>query len=288
MEEEKKELTEIEPKDFDLNKTMDSLQQRFKSLLKQGETVEDLLKNRRDPGIEMRRHTITDTLYQWHIEWQPVLIGKSFVIIRSWQEEEIKNSPQFAGRKIVKIDPGVAFSIRDKTTGLCIEALEDYWQGGRLLDIGTGTGILAIAAALLREGQIEAYDISPSIVDHARVNFRVNGLEGVIDLKQASIAAYPVRSYDFVTANIIPDVLDSLKSDIVKLLKPGGVLVISGFMERGQGIINTQFDWQTTSSVSIPADELARRYCSEGLKVLENKTREGFSALVFQRLGDNW
>ncbi|MBL8149534.1 MAG: 50S ribosomal protein L11 methyltransferase, partial [Blastocatellia bacterium] len=127
------------------------------------------------------------------------LAGSQFVIACSWQRDEVEQNPEFHNRKIVIIDPSISFGREHQTTLLMIELIEKNWQGRQLLDIGTGSGILAIVAQkLLPESRVEAFDISSDIVEYAHLMLELNGLEKSLELKQATVTDYPTETYDLV------------------------------------------------------------------------------------------
>lgn len=146
-----------------------------------------------------------DWLAEWKRHWQPVRVGR-FLIAPPWCE-----TGDAPGQLIIYIEPGMAFGTgTHETTRLCLHAIERYFRGGTLLDIGTGTGVLAIAAAKLHpEAHIEACDIDPQAIEIARGNAQANGVAarirfyvGTIDERTPSAAC--------VVANLTADVIDPI------------------------------------------------------------------------------
>src|ERR1051326_8782421 len=157
---------------------------------------------------EIQRNVISPSLPQWQMTGMPILAGSQFVIARSWDRDLLADNPIYANRKLLKIDPGIAFGFGHNTTLACIEALEQYWKGGRLLDIGTGTGVLAMVSAYLcPEAIIEAFDISLEVVEHANTHFKINGFDNKISLRQGSIEDYKEQKYDCVVGNLLPGII---------------------------------------------------------------------------------
>lgn len=118
------------------------------------------------------------------------------------------------------------------TTCWCIEMLEKYLQYGNVLDVGTGAGILAIVAfKLKRENQVFAFDIYQDAIKQAKINFRLNGLEKYIDLKQAKLNDYPINSYSTIIANLPPIAISELFQDLIDRLTIGGNIIISGILK---------------------------------------------------------
>jgi len=118
------------------------------------------------------------------------------------------------------------------TTRLCLEALERYIRPGmRVLDVGTGSGILALAAARLGAASVLALDISSVAVEAAQANVRANGLEERITVRLGSLEESSNARYDLVVANIIARVIADLAPALVGALAPGGLLIASGIIE---------------------------------------------------------
>lgn len=118
------------------------------------------------------------------------------------------------------------------TTQWCIEMLEKYLQDGKVLDVGTGAGILAIAAfKLKRENQVFAFDIYQDAIKQAKINFRLNGLEKYIDLRQAKLNDYPINSYSTIIANLPPIAISELFPDLIDRLTIDGNIIISGILK---------------------------------------------------------
>ena len=145
---------------------------------------------------------------------QPMEVGARFFLVPEWRDD-----PAPAGRFRIVVNPGMAFGTGvHETTRLCMEALEDYVRPGmRVLDVGTGSGILAKAAALLGAGAVYACDTDPVAVEIAGQGF------------VGSADAAATGSVDLVTANISPEGIMGLAPDLVRVLRPGGVLLASGF-----------------------------------------------------------
>lgn len=122
-----------------------------------------------------------------------------------------------------------------ETTRWSIEALERHYRGGPLLDVGTGAGLLALAAARLAaeagyRARIDAFDIYNDAVRQARVNLRLNGVAGQVDLRQATLADYPAQTYTVVMANLPPVAINELWPALTEKLTVGGRLILSGIL----------------------------------------------------------
>jgi ribosomal protein L11 methyltransferase len=169
-------------------------------------------------GVEQR-----DWLGEWKKGWRAVEVGR-FVVAPPWDEVE-----ETGGRIVLRIEPGMAFGTgTHETTRLCLAAIEKHFDGASFLDVGTGTGILAIAAARLRpRARIEACDTDAEAVGIARENARLNGVGDNVEFRVGSIES-TTRSADFVCANLTADVIVPLLPALTAATC--GRLVLSGIL----------------------------------------------------------
>ena len=165
-----------------------------------------------------------DWLDEWKKNWQPVVVGR-FVIAPSWSE--IANRPD---QIVIRIEPGMAFGTgTHETTRLCLAAIEKHFTGGSLLDVGTGTGILAIAAAkMFPEARIVACDIDEDALRIAQDNASANGVAEQIEFVVGP-ANDSLSSADLVCANLTADVILQTLPTLLNLTC--GKLVLSGILE---------------------------------------------------------
>ena len=166
------------------------------------------------PGARQREEEDRDWVQSARDLLQPMEVGRRFFLVPEWRDD-----PAPEGRFRIAVNPGMAFGTGvHETTRLCIEALEDFLQPGMtVLDVGTGSGILVRAASLLGAGKVLACDIDPVAVEISGLGF-----VGSADAVAAGIA-------DLVLANISPEAITALSSDLVRVLKQGGLLLASGF-----------------------------------------------------------
>ena len=170
-----------------------------------------------------------DWANSWKQYYKPIKIGEKIVICPAWE----RYTPA-EGEIVIRMDPGMAFGTgTHETTRLVIRLLEKYTKPGcRMLDVGTGTGILAICASRLGAETCRAYDIDPTAVRVARENIKDSGLTNVTCdqsdlLKQVSLED---GQYDLVCANIVADIIIRMTPDVGKYMKNDAVLLASGII----------------------------------------------------------
>jgi ribosomal protein L11 methyltransferase len=201
--------------------------------------------------MEVREVADRDWLGEWKKSWQPVVVGERFIIAPPWSEIADAGT-----RFVIRIEPGMAFGTgTHETTRLCLAAIEKYFNGESFLDVGTGTGILAIAAALMNPAaRIEACDVDADAIEIARENARVNGVAERIDFRVGTIEENATASADFVCANLTADVIVPLLPALVAATC--GRLILSG-------ILDTQADWLSRSLHELGITNL-REVASDG------------------------
>lgn len=172
--------------------------------------------------MNLREVADRDWLEEWKQNWQPVEIGR-FIIAPPWSRLDDVHD-----RIVIRIEPGMAFGTgTHETTRLCLDAIQKHCYGSAFLDVGTGTGILAIAAAkLFPEAQIEACDTDETAIAIARENAQLNAVQikfwaGSVDDSTASA--------DLVVANLTADVITSIMPALVGVAC--GKLILSGILE---------------------------------------------------------
>ena len=168
----------------------------------------------------------------WANEWKQYFhvthVGKSLVIKPSWEEYAPKE-----GEHVIEIDPGMAFGTgTHHTTIMLMERLEKViTPDSTVFDVGTGSGILAIAAALLGAKSVKAVDIDAVAVRVAKENVADNGLSDQIEVREGDLLHGTEGKADVIIANIIADIVIMLLQDIPQKLNDNGVLLASGSFE---------------------------------------------------------
>jgi len=179
----------------------------------------------------------------WKAHFTLLKVGRHLVIKPSWIDYE----PQ-PGEAIIELDPGMAFGTGyHPTTRMCLEALEDLVQpGANVLDMGTGSGILALGAAHLGASSVLALDIDPTAVKVARKNLKASGVGKTVVLARGGLPhrLAPEKHFDLATANISAKTIREKAPYLFRTLKPGGTLIASGVLE-------TQHDELVESMTSV-------------------------------------
>jgi ribosomal protein L11 methyltransferase len=170
----------------------------------------------------------------WSEEWKRffhVLRVGRLVVRPSWEQVEVA-----PGEIVIDLDPGAAFGTgQHETTRLCLAALEARVRPGmRVVDVGTGSGILAIAAARLGAASVRAVDIDPQAVEVARENVARNAVGDVVEL---AVGSLPAAQAELIVANISSQTVLALLPAIADALETGGLAVLSGFIEPAAGTI---------------------------------------------------
>ena len=176
-------------------------------------------------NMSLREVADEDWLGEWKKSWQPVAVGARFLIAPPWSE--IENA---GDRIVIRIEPGMAFGTgTHETTRLCLSAIEKYFAGKSFLDVGTGTGILAIAAAkLFPEARIEACDTDADALAIAVENARLNDVAKEISFRVGGIEQSS-GSAAVVCANLTADVIVPLLPLLIGATC--GRLLLSGILE---------------------------------------------------------
>jgi ribosomal protein L11 methyltransferase len=216
-----------------------------------------------DVEIEINGLKEEDWANSWKQYYKTLKIGKRIVIVPAWETYQPAE-----GEITVRMDPGMAFGTgTHETTRLVIELLEDYTLPGcYMLDVGTGSGILAICASKLGAERCNAYDIDPMAVRVANENIRESGQTNVTCevsdlLKQVDLSG---GKYDLICANIVADIIIRMTPDVGAYLKDDGVLLASGI-------------------ISERAEDVISSFEKHGFRVAEKREENGWCALAVKK-----
>ena len=195
----------------------------------------------------------------WRKYYHPMDIGSRLAIVPSWQEYD-------TDRVKLILDPGLAFGTGGhETTSLCLEALDQRVRGGeRVLDIGTGSGILAIAALKLGAASAEGVDIDPVAVRTAGENAALNGVADKLTVLVGDLSDKASGKYDIITANIVANAIISLAPSVPGLMAEGAAFIASGIIDSRK-------------------DEVIAALEKAGLSVQEVKEKRGWECIVCKR-----
>lgn len=195
----------------------------------------------------------------WRKYYHPMDVGQRLAIVPSWQDYD-------TDRVKLILDPGLAFGTGGhETTNLCLEVLDERVKGGeRVLDIGTGSGILAIAALKLGAAVAEGVDIDPVAVRTAGENAALNGVADKLTVLVGDLSDKASGKYDIITANIVANAIMSLAPAVPGLMADDAVFIASGIIDSRK-------------------DEVIAALEAAGLAVLEVKEKRGWECIVCKK-----
>jgi len=216
-------------------------------------------------NFSLRRRVIQEEKWAeaWKDNFKPMHVTPRLVIKPPWEEYSGKN-----GEIVIEIDPGMAFGTgTHPSTRMCLQALEElipsFPQGPTVLDVGTGSGILAIAAQKLGARKVLAIDIDPVAIDCARKNAAANHAKRLIDFQVGYLGRLR-RGFDIVAANLLPQELLKLAPLLAKRVNSQGCLITSGIL-RGQ------------------KKEIAAAFTGRGLTFWLSRELKGWVCSIFRR-----
>lgn len=164
----------------------------------------------------------------WKQYYNPVKISEKFTIVPTWEEYE----PFSTDELIIELDPGMAFGTgTHPTTVMCLQALERFVKPNHhVVDVGTGSGVLAIGAALLGASRVTALDLDEVAVSAARQNVALNHAENIVSVSKNNLIDGIDDQPDVVVSNILAEVIISFTGDVASILRPGGFFIASGII----------------------------------------------------------
>ena len=217
-----------------------------------------------DPGtLQLDTRSVNDQAWTdiWKKYFKPFHASDHLVIKPTWEPFTPASDD-----RVIEIDPGMAFgSGTHETTAMCLTLLENVIHGGKdIIDVGTGSGILAIGAALLGAGRVLAIDIDPDAVKVAQENVLHNHVDRIVTVQHGNLLDRVSDVCDICVANIISDVIISFASPLMAHIRPGGLFICSGI-------------------VSSRSDEVAGALTDAGFHIIQKATRGEWTAFLSGR-----
>lgn len=206
----------------------EKLEKRLAEIDEQLALIEERIGKYRFGNTRFRKVSEQDWANEWKQYFHVTHVGKSLVIKPSWEKYAPKE-----GEHVIEIDPGMAFGTgTHHTTNMMMERLEKViTPDSTVFDVGTGSGILAIAAAMLGAKSVKAVDIDAVAVRVAKENVADNGLSEQIEVREGDLLHGTDGKADVIIANIIADIVIMMLQDIPQKLNDDGVLLASGIIE---------------------------------------------------------
>lgn len=231
-------------------------------------TLNQLLNNLKKESLIERFEIYQSTIEQknWNEEWeksiQPIKVGNRIVIKPSFRDYEKKD-----GEIVITIDPKMSFGTGyHQSTRIMIRLIERYIHNGfKVLDVGTGTGILSIVALKLGASKVYACDIDENVQENFYENLALNGISENCFFTAGSIKEIKEKDFDLVLANIQRNILIDIAGDIAERTKKGGLVILAGLLVDDQ-------------------DEICTIYKSFNLKFIETEIEDEWIGIVFQLL----
>ncbi len=196
------------------------------------------------PEPEFRELDFEDWAFAWRAHYHPMRVGERLLIVPAWQMDALTQETE---RLPVLLDIGMAFGTGlHPTTRLCMAALERHLRpGDAVLDIGSGSGVLSIAAARLGASAVLATDIDPVAVEATRANCELNGLGHLVQAQEGSLPDPQARpeGWQVIVANILAEVIvDLLQHGLLRLLAVDGRLILSGIINLREDLVLSALD----------------------------------------------
>jgi ribosomal protein L11 methyltransferase len=224
-----------------------------------------------DFGLDVGRNEIKtsevddeDWATAWKKYYHPVKVSGRFTIVPTWEEY----NPVASDELIIELDPGMAFGTgTHPTTVLCIQALEKYIkQDDIVIDVGTGSGVLSIAAAMLGAKKVEALDLDYVAVTAAIENVELNKVETIVEVTHGNLLEKVDTKPNVIVANILADVIMSFSADAASILPDEGLFIVSGI-------------------IGEKRDEVKNDLISKGFEIIESVLMEDWVAIIAKKKG---
>ncbi|ALS74231.1 ribosomal protein L11 methyltransferase [Planococcus rifietoensis] len=230
------EIYSLDPEDFPTEGVILKAYLPVNSFL--GEAVEGIklaINNLAEFNINVGRNVVTisevneeDWATSWKKYYHPVKISKRFTIVPTWETYHPVSSDEL----IIELDPGMAFGTgTHPTTVMSLQALEKHVEpGNTVIDVGTGSGVLAIGAALLEAASVRALDLDEIAVKAAGLNVKLNKVQNRVNVFHGNLLEAIDDPADVVVANILAEIIMSFTDDAYQAVKPGGIYITSGII----------------------------------------------------------
>jgi len=198
-----------------------------------------------------------DWLAKWKQGFEQFPVGEKFLICPPWLKDGLSKD-QLGNRRLLLIEPGMAFGTGlHATTRFCLRAIEKHIAGPKVIDVGTGSGILAMAAALIDcECEITAVDVDPVCMRVAEENLRLNNLTGRIQLVLGSTEAVKGSVYNTLLSNLTCEDIVALLPDYGQLAAPGGIVICAGILKEKLPMLQAALDGSSFTVVEQAFEDI--------------------------------
>jgi ribosomal protein L11 methyltransferase len=266
------EIYELDKKDFPADGVIVKAYLPVNSfLIETMSEIEQSIAELPDFGLDVGRNEIKtsevddeDWATAWKKYYHPVKVSGRFTIVPTWEEY----NPVASDELIIELDPGMAFGTgTHPTTVLCIQALEKYIkQDDIVIDVGTGSGVLSIAAAMLGAKKVEALDLDYVAVTAAIENVELNKVETIVEVTHGNLLEKVDTKPNVIVANILADVIMSFSADAASILPDEGLFIVSGI-------------------IGEKRDEVKNDLISKGFEIIESVLMEDWVAIIAKKKG---
>ncbi len=222
-------------------------------------------------GLDVGRNAIQtneideeDWATAWKKYYHPVKISGRFTIVPTWEEYEPVDSDEL----IIELDPGMAFGTgTHPTTVMCLQALEKYVKtGDTVVDVGTGSGVLSIGAALLGASHVHALDLDDVAVIAAKENIQLNKVEDKIEVTHGNLLDSVKEPANIIIANILAEVILSFSGDAYAILPEDGLFIVSGIIGQKRDLVKEDL-------------------IAKGFEIIESVLMEDWVAIIARKRG---
>ena len=233
--------------------------------------IERLIAELPNYGLNVGRNEIQtsevddeDWATAWKKYYHPVKISGRFTIVPTWEEYEPVDSDEL----IIELDPGMAFGTgTHPTTVLCMQALEKYVQKDDIVvDVGTGSGVLSIGAAMLGAKRVQALDLDFTAVTVAKENIELNNVGNIIEVTHGNLLESVKIQPNIIIANILAEVIMSFSADAATLLPEDGLFIVSGIIGEKRDLVKNDL-------------------LEKGFEIIESVLMEDWVAIIAKKKG---